>query len=117
MDAVKGVGERIRNFLHFSVPDEGPLTDYETWMPDFMEGLAKGINNSKYLVTDAIKGLSTDMSVGVKYGYEGMSSVERSIQTNNNNDVKVVNNFYGKLESPYEVTKATKKSFKDLKFT
>lgn len=35
-DAVNGVANKIRSVLHFSVPDEGPLTDYESWMPDFM---------------------------------------------------------------------------------
>ena len=42
-NAVSSVADKIRSFLHFSVPDEGPLTDYESWMPDFMKGLAKGI--------------------------------------------------------------------------
>ncbi len=116
VDAVSSVGERIRNFLHFSVPDEGPLTDYETWMPDFMDGLAKGINNSKYLVTDAIKGLSTDMSVGV-YGNMPSTDIEKTkIEPNKNNGVNVTNNFYGKVESPYEVAKASKKSMRDLQF-
>ena len=49
--AVKSVANKIRSFLHFSVPDEGPLTDYESWMPDFMQGLAKGIEKSKSMVT------------------------------------------------------------------
>ena len=40
---------KIRSVLHFSVPDEGPLTDYESWMPDFMAGLARGIEESKGL--------------------------------------------------------------------
>ena len=31
-DAVNGVANKIRSVLHFSVPDEGPLTDYESWM-------------------------------------------------------------------------------------
>jgi len=64
VDAVSGVADKIRSFLHFSVPDEGPLTDYESWMPDFMTGLTKGIDKNKYKVTDAIKGLSSNMSVG-----------------------------------------------------
>ena len=38
-DAVSSVASAIKSFLHFSVPDEGPLTDYESWMPDFMHGL------------------------------------------------------------------------------
>lgn len=53
VDAVKGVGEKIRSFLHFSRPDEGPLRDYETWMPDMMEGLAKGIRNNIPLLKKA----------------------------------------------------------------
>ncbi len=62
-DAVKSVADKIKSFLHFSVPDEGPLTEYEEWMPDFMQGLAKGIERSKGLVTDAVKGLASDMVV------------------------------------------------------
>lgn len=50
---MKGVGEKIRSFLHFSRPDEGPLRDYETWMPDMMEGLAKGIRNNIPLLKKA----------------------------------------------------------------
>ena len=62
-DAVGDVAETIRSFLHFSVPDEGPLTDYESWMPDFMSGLAKGIEKSKGMVKDAVGGLAADMVV------------------------------------------------------
>jgi phage-related protein len=65
-DAVSGLAAKIRSYLHFSVPDEGPLTDYESWMPDFMSGLADGINKSKTVVSQAIKGLSLDMSVNTK---------------------------------------------------
>lgn len=61
--AVSDVADKIRSFLHFSVPDEGPLTEYESWMPDFMQGLAKGIEKSKSLVTDAIAGVSKDMTI------------------------------------------------------
>lgn len=41
--AVKDVADKVRSFLHFSRPDEGPLHYYESWMPDMMKGLAKGI--------------------------------------------------------------------------
>lgn len=61
-DAVKNVADKIRSFLHFSVPDQGPLTDYETWMPDFMKGMGHGIKVNTHLVTDPVK----DLSVGIK---------------------------------------------------
>lgn len=65
-DAAKDIGDTIKSYLHFSVPDQGPLTDYETWMPDFMQGLSNGITANKFKVANAIKGLTSDMSVGIK---------------------------------------------------
>ena len=62
-DAVCSVADTIKSFLHFSVPDEGPLTEYESWMPDFMSGLAKGIENSKGMVKNAVSGLAADMVI------------------------------------------------------
>lgn len=46
VESVKGVADKIRSFLHFSVPDEGPLTDYETWMPDMIDGLTKTLSKA-----------------------------------------------------------------------
>lgn len=62
-DAVSSVASKITSFLHFSVPDEGPLTEYESWMPDFMAGLAKGIENSRGLVEKAVSGVASDMVI------------------------------------------------------
>lgn len=67
-DAVNGVANKIRSVLHFSVPDEGPLTDYESWMPDFMAGLAKGIEQSKSLVAKAMDGVATSMVINPQIG-------------------------------------------------
>lgn len=57
-DAVKGVADKIKSFLHFSVPDEGPLTDYQSWMPDFMGGLAAGIEQSAPKVISAAEAIA-----------------------------------------------------------
>lgn len=64
-DAVSSIADTMTSFLHFSVPDQGSLTQYQSWMPDFMSGLAQGIKDNKSLVTDAVSGLSTDMSVSM----------------------------------------------------
>lgn len=71
-DAVTNVAETIRSFLHFSVPDEGPLTDYESWMPDFMSGLAKGIDQSKAMVTKAVEGVAGDMVISPQMAMVGV---------------------------------------------
>lgn len=66
IDAVSDVANAIRSYLHFSVPDVGPLTDYESWMPDFMSGLAKGIERSKGMVQKAVGGVAADMVINPK---------------------------------------------------
>lgn len=73
-DAVKSVADKIKSFLHFSVPDEGPLTDYESWMPDFIGGLAKGIEKSRGMIQKAVSGVSSDMVINPKVsGVENMT--------------------------------------------
>ena len=74
INTVSGLADRIRSFLHFSAPDEGPLADYETWMPDFMKGLAGGIEKNRNLVEKAVKVVASDMVIspkvnGMAYGY------------------------------------------------
>ena len=76
--AVSDVASKIRSFLHFSVPDEGPLTEYESWMPDFMKGLAKGIEKSKTLVTNAIAGVSKDMTINANAMVEQSGASQNS---------------------------------------
>ena len=59
--AVSGVAEKVKNFLHFSRPDEGPLRDYEKWMPDMMKGLASGIRKNMAYVEREVANLSQAM--------------------------------------------------------
>ena len=62
-DAITGVGNKIRALIHCSRPDEGPLRDYETWMPDFIGGLAHGIESNKYKIVAAMRSLAANMSI------------------------------------------------------
>ena len=71
INTVSGLADRIRSFLHFSAPDEGPLADYETWMPDFMKGLASGIEKNRNLVEKAVRDVASEMVISPKVN--GMS--------------------------------------------
>ena len=62
-NAVTDVANTIRSHLHFSVPDEGSLTDFESWMPDFMSGLAEGIEKSRGMVKAAVNSVAADMVI------------------------------------------------------
>ena len=44
----------VKSRLHFSEPDEGPLSDFHTYAPDMMQLFADGIKENAHLVTDQI---------------------------------------------------------------
>lgn len=80
-DAVKGVANKIKSFLHFSVPDEGPLADFESWMPDFMQGLADGINANANVVGDAVNGFAGGLAEKISSVIQNaLSNVVTSVQ-------------------------------------
>ena len=54
-EAVGEVANTIREFLHFSEPDIGPLADFSTYAPDMMKLFAQGITQNAGLITDAIQ--------------------------------------------------------------
>ena len=54
IEAVKGLAGRIKAFLGFSEPDEGPLSDFHTYAPDMMKLFAQGIRDNERLVADQL---------------------------------------------------------------
>lgn len=64
-EAVAGVADKIKSFLGFSEPEDGPLSNFHTYMPDMMNLMAQGIRKGKSVVGNAIKALTGDMSEGV----------------------------------------------------
>ena len=64
-EAVKGVADKIKSFLGFSEPEDGPLSDFHTYMPDMIDLMTQGIQAGKDKVKGAIGELAQGMSVGV----------------------------------------------------
>lgn len=65
-EAVKGVADKIKSFLGFSEPEDGPLSDFHTYMPDMINLMASGITSGKKKVKDALEGMTGEMSVIAK---------------------------------------------------
>lgn len=117
-NAVKGVADSIRSMLHFSVPDEGPLTDYESWMPDFMGGLAKGITDNKGIVLGRIKelagGIQVLMSAATANASARTAGITNNRTSNVTQNVSIANSYSGgSMEAQKNVAKAMRKSAVD----
>ena len=65
-EAVKSVADKIKSFLGFSEPEDGPLSDFHTYMPDMIDLMASGITSGKKKVKDALEGMTGEMSVIAK---------------------------------------------------
>lgn len=61
-DAVSGVADKIKSFLHFSRPDEGPLAEYESWMPDMVQGLSDSLRKASPELINQTEALANGMS-------------------------------------------------------
>lgn len=60
--AVQGVASKIRGFLGFSEPEEGPLSNFHTYMPDMIDLMVKGIKDNVVKVKNEIENLAGTMS-------------------------------------------------------
>jgi phage-related protein len=59
--AVGDVANKIKSFLHFSIPDEGPLRDIMDWPRDMMQQYGGGITDNLDYVTAAVSGVAENM--------------------------------------------------------
>jgi len=61
-NAATDIANNIRNRLHFSEPDIGPLSDFHTYMPDMLKLMAQGIKDNSHLAVNAASDLADSMS-------------------------------------------------------
>ena len=59
ISAAKSLASKISDLLGFSLPEEGPLSDADEYMPDFMELLAQGIKGNASDVLERVKELTS----------------------------------------------------------
>lgn len=79
-DAASSVGNAIKERLHFSEPDVGPLSDFNTWMPDMMRQMADQINAGVPGVASAMQNVAGTMAGQINHDYSGqLASINSGI--------------------------------------
>ena len=86
-DAVAGVANKIKNFLHFSRPDEGPLREYEEWMPDMINGLSASLEKASPSLINQTKALAKGMSDSLKINGSVNGNINGVATTGYSNDL------------------------------
>ena len=61
VNAVKNVAATVANFIGFSEPEKGPLSDFHTYAPDMMKLYSQGIKDNLWRMTDAMDHVAAQM--------------------------------------------------------
>lgn len=91
-NAVSNIASTIKSYLHFSVPDVGPLADFDTYMPDMMKGLSEGMTNNISKVKSAATNVAQTLKnalIPSNVSVVGSTAVQGSSSTNNITDAIV----------------------------
>lgn len=60
--AASDLAGKIKEYIHFSEPDVGPLSDFHTYMPDMLATMAEGIRSNAGLVVNAVSDVAGQLS-------------------------------------------------------
>lgn len=68
-NAACDVAEAIWDYLHFTEPDKGPLSDFHTYMPDMIDLMVEGMEGNKKRAATAAAGIAQAISNEVQSDY------------------------------------------------
>lgn len=97
---ITGIADGIKKILGFSEPEIGPLSNFHTYAPDMMKLFAKGVEDNKAMLMNAISDafdfkdaiVNAPIANASATRYDSAGSVLKSMQndTNSNKDLTVI---------------------------
>lgn len=63
---MESFGEMIYDYIHFSEPDKGALSNFESYAPDMVHSFAKGIHDNAHVVENEMQDLSSVMDSALR---------------------------------------------------
>lgn len=93
--AVQGVASKIKGLLGFSEPEEGPLSNFHTYMPDMIDLMVQGIKSNTNKVKKEIEDLTGMMSYTINT--DGIIDVPQISSNVNTQEIKSRNSTYDSI--------------------
>lgn len=99
---VSNVAQTVKDFLGFSEPKKGPLSNFHTYAPDMMDLFIKGIKDNEKKLTDQIEKTfdfgERTISAGISYGSYGNNGFSAGSGYGSSH-VSVVQNIYSEAKT------------------
>lgn len=100
-DKVSNVAQTVKDYLGFSEPKKGPLSNFHTYAPDMMDLFIKGIKENEKKLTDQIEKTfdfgERTITPRISYGSYGNESI--SSNGKYGGGVSIVQNIYSKAQT------------------
>lgn len=128
-NAASWVAGKVSGVLHFSEPDEGPLSNFHTYMPDMIKMMVKGIEDGVPAVQKVMNTLTEAMSSDFASGLDRLAALADSrfvfqktagAVTNSNNisrnvvqNVEISNTFNGDRAGQQQASAAMRSAAQD----
>lgn len=118
-DAASSIAKEIKSFIGFSEPEEGPLSNFHTYMPDMIDLMTTGIRAGRTKVREAMSELAGDVSanasLNVLTSMQRATSVApqtlRATQTSTTSRVvNQTNNFNNRFSGERDVQRTSSKA-------
>ena len=92
--AVTGIAKTVYDFLHFSEPEKGPLSNFHTFAPDMVKTFADGITDNKGLVENAADTVAGLVRAGLETVKDKLADVKTAWE-NKWNEIKTASHDAG----------------------
>ena len=100
-DKISSIAQTVKDYLGFSEPKKGPLSNFHTYAPDMMDLFIKGIKENEKKLTDQIEKTfdfgERTITAGISYGSYGDKNVLGNRMYGSN--VSVVQNIYSEAKT------------------
>ena len=60
------MAQTVKDFIGFSEPEKGPLSNFHTYSPDMIDLFTKGIDDNQYKLINSVRGMAANVSANIQ---------------------------------------------------
>lgn len=69
-EAVSEMAQTVKDYIGFSEPEKGPLSNFHTYAPDMIDLYTQGIDSNQHRLIDSVRGMAANVRNSLNFGGE-----------------------------------------------
>lgn len=118
-DAVSGIAQEIKDYLGFSEPEKGPLSNFHTYMPDMFDLMSEGLEEGRKKIRPYVEQIASEIAILANTKTVSPSTAATAVTNSTSNravyqNVEINNKFEGDMAAQKNASTAMKKAGGDV---